>query len=134
MQLRRNSRETLAVMPACALPFLKRTLVRLAADGAPSAPAERSGRGQAPAALYGPHGLAAICWRLNTTVLHPQHGVFPYLLQTVTINRSDWVWGADIARYNGSLPQTVLAGRSPAGVKKPYPAPNWRHDRDQNQA
>ncbi|MFG1250191.1 IS3 family transposase [Xanthobacter flavus] len=41
-------------------------------------------------------GLAAIYQRPKTTVRHPQHRVFPYLLRTLAIDRPDQVWCADI--------------------------------------
>lgn len=41
-------------------------------------------------------GLAAIYQRPKTTVRHPQHRVFPYLLRTMAIDRPDQVWCADI--------------------------------------
>lgn len=43
------------------------------------------------------HGLiAAIYQRPKTTVRHPQHRVFPYLLRTMAIDKPDQVWCADI--------------------------------------
>lgn len=41
-------------------------------------------------------GLAAIYQRPKTTVRHPQHRVFPYLLRTMAIDEPDQVWCADI--------------------------------------
>ena len=41
-------------------------------------------------------GLAAVYQRPRTTVPHPEHKVWPYLLRNVTIDRPDQVWCADI--------------------------------------
>ncbi|MFG1352704.1 IS3 family transposase [Xanthobacter autotrophicus] len=41
-------------------------------------------------------GLAAIYQRPKTTVRHPQHRVFPYLLRNMAIDEPDQVWCADI--------------------------------------
>jgi putative transposase len=41
-------------------------------------------------------GLAAIYQRPKTTVRHPQHRVFPYLLRNMAIDKPDQVWCADI--------------------------------------
>lgn len=41
-------------------------------------------------------GLAAIYQRPKTTVQHPQHRIWPYLLRDLVINRPDQVWCADI--------------------------------------
>jgi putative transposase len=41
-------------------------------------------------------GLAAVYQRPRTTVRHPQHRVWPYLLRGLVIERPDQVWCADI--------------------------------------
>ena len=41
-------------------------------------------------------GLAAVYQRPRTTVPHPEHKVWPYLLRNVTIDRPDQVWCADL--------------------------------------
>lgn len=41
-------------------------------------------------------GLAAVYQRPRTTVRHPQHRVWPYLLRGLAIERPDQVWCADI--------------------------------------
>jgi putative transposase len=41
-------------------------------------------------------GLAAIYQRPKTTVRHPQHRIYPYLLRDLAIERPDQVWCADI--------------------------------------
>ena len=41
-------------------------------------------------------GLAPIYQRPRTTVPHPEHRVFPYLLRELVIERPNQVWGADI--------------------------------------
>ncbi len=41
-------------------------------------------------------GLAAVYPRPRTTVPHPEHRVYPYLLRGLAINRPDQVWCADI--------------------------------------
>jgi putative transposase len=41
-------------------------------------------------------GLAAVYQRPKTTVRHPQHRVWPYLLRDLVIDRPDQVWCADI--------------------------------------
>ncbi|WP_371345425.1 IS3 family transposase [Ancylobacter sp. IITR112] len=41
-------------------------------------------------------GLATIYQRPKTTVRHPQHRIFPYLLRTMAIEEPDQVWCADI--------------------------------------
>ncbi len=41
-------------------------------------------------------GLAAVYQRPKTTVRHPQHRVWPYLLRGIVIDRPDQVWCADI--------------------------------------
>ena len=41
-------------------------------------------------------GLAAVYQRPRTTVPHPEHKVWPYLLRNMTIDRPDQVWCADI--------------------------------------
>jgi putative transposase len=41
-------------------------------------------------------GLAAIYQRPKTTVRHPEHKVWPYLLRDMVIDRPDQVWCADI--------------------------------------
>ena len=46
--------------------------------------------------LMGKMGLAAVYQRPRTTVPHPEHRVYPYLLRGLTITRPDHVWCADI--------------------------------------
>lgn len=41
-------------------------------------------------------GLAAVYQRPRTTVPHPEHKVWPYLLRNMTIDRPNQVWCADI--------------------------------------
>jgi putative transposase len=41
-------------------------------------------------------GLAAVYQRPRTSVLHPKHRVWPYLLRNLIIDRPDQVWCADI--------------------------------------
>ena len=41
-------------------------------------------------------GLAAVYQRPRTTVPHPEHTVFPYLLRDLTIDRPNQVWCSDI--------------------------------------
>ena len=41
-------------------------------------------------------GLAAVYQRPRTTVPHPEHRKWPYLLRGVVIDRPDQVWCADI--------------------------------------
>jgi len=41
-------------------------------------------------------GLAPICRRPRTSIPHPEHRVFPYLLRDMTIDRPNQVWCADI--------------------------------------
>ena len=41
-------------------------------------------------------GLRAVYQRPKTTVPHPEHKVWPYLLRDVVINRPNHVWCADI--------------------------------------
>ena len=41
-------------------------------------------------------GLAAVYQRPRTSVPHPEHRVWPYLLRNLTIDRPDQVWCADI--------------------------------------
>lgn len=41
-------------------------------------------------------GLSAIYQRPKTTVRHPQHRIWPYLLRDVVVDRPDQVWCADI--------------------------------------
>lgn len=41
-------------------------------------------------------GLKAVYQRPKTTVPHPDHKVWPYLLRDLTIDRADQVWCADI--------------------------------------
>jgi len=41
-------------------------------------------------------GLSAVYCKPKTTVPHPEHRVYPYLLRNVTVNRPDQVWCADI--------------------------------------
>jgi putative transposase len=46
--------------------------------------------------LMGRMGLAAICQRPKTSVPHPEHKIWPYLLRDLTIDRPDHVWCTDI--------------------------------------
>src|SRR5215472_14923256 len=46
--------------------------------------------------LMGKMGLAAVYQHPRTTVPHPEHRVYPYLLRGLTITRPDHVWCADI--------------------------------------
>jgi putative transposase len=46
--------------------------------------------------LMGIMGLAAIYPRPRTTVINPDHKVFPYLLRGLTIDRRDQVWSTDV--------------------------------------
>ena len=41
-------------------------------------------------------GLAAIHQRPGTTVPHPEHRIYPYLLHDMIIDRPNQVWCADI--------------------------------------
>ena len=41
-------------------------------------------------------GLAAVYQRPRTTVPHPEHRIWPYLLRDLSIDRPDQVWCADI--------------------------------------
>jgi putative transposase len=41
-------------------------------------------------------GLAAICQRPRTTVPHPSHRIYPYLLREMTIDQPNQVWCTDI--------------------------------------
>ena len=41
-------------------------------------------------------GLAAIYRAPRTSTPHPAHGIYPYLLRNVTVDRADHVWCADI--------------------------------------
>jgi putative transposase len=41
-------------------------------------------------------GLAPICQRPRTTVPHPEHRVWPYLLRDLVVDRPNQVWCADI--------------------------------------
>jgi putative transposase len=41
-------------------------------------------------------GLAAVYQRPRTSVPHPEHRVWPYLLRNMVIDRPDQVWCADI--------------------------------------
>jgi putative transposase len=41
-------------------------------------------------------GLAAVYQRPRTTVPHPEHKIWPYLLRDLTIDRPNQVWCADI--------------------------------------
>lgn len=41
-------------------------------------------------------GLQAVYQRPKTTVPHPEHKIWPYLLRDLTINRPDQVWCSDI--------------------------------------
>ena len=46
--------------------------------------------------LMGKMGLAAVYQHPRTTIPHPEHRVYPYLLRGLTITRPDHVWCADI--------------------------------------
>jgi len=41
-------------------------------------------------------GLAPICRRPRTTVPHPEHRIYPSLLQGLVVDRPNQVWCADI--------------------------------------
>lgn len=41
-------------------------------------------------------GLAPIYQRPRTTVPHPEHRVWPYLLRDVVVDQPDQVWCADL--------------------------------------
>ena len=41
-------------------------------------------------------GIQAIIPRKNTSKSHPNHSVYPYLLNELDINRPNQVWGTDI--------------------------------------
>ena len=41
-------------------------------------------------------GMEAIYRRPRTSVSNPEHGVYPYLLRDLTIDRPDQAWCADI--------------------------------------
>jgi putative transposase len=41
-------------------------------------------------------GLAAIYQRPRTTIPHPEHRIYPYLLRNLVVDRPDHVWCADI--------------------------------------
>ncbi len=42
-------------------------------------------------------GLAAIYQRPRTTVPHPDHRIYPYLLRDLTVDQPNQVWCADIS-------------------------------------
>jgi len=42
-------------------------------------------------------GIEALYKKPNTSRRHPEHGVYPYLLRNVEINRANHVWAADIS-------------------------------------
>ena len=46
--------------------------------------------------LMGKMGLAAIYQRPRTTVPHPEHRIYPYLLRNLVVDRPNQVWCADI--------------------------------------
>jgi len=46
--------------------------------------------------LMGVMGLVPIYQRPRTTVPHPEHGVYPYLLRDLAVERPNQVWCADI--------------------------------------
>ena len=46
--------------------------------------------------LMGRMGLAPIYQRPRTTVPHPEHRIYPYLLRDLVVNRPNQVWCADI--------------------------------------
>jgi putative transposase len=46
--------------------------------------------------LMGKMGLAAIYQRPRTTVPHPEHRIYPYLLRDLTVDQPNQVWCADI--------------------------------------
>jgi len=49
-------------------------------------------------------GLAPIYQRPRTTVPHPEHRVFPYLLRDLAIERPNQIWCADITLYLMAVP------------------------------
>ena len=48
------------------------------------------------ATLMGKMGIAAIYRKRTTSVPHPKHPVYPYLLKNLTIDRPNHVWATDI--------------------------------------
>src|SRR6195952_3659436 len=46
--------------------------------------------------MMGKMGLTAIYQRPRTTVPHPEHRIYPYLLRDLTIDQPNQVWCADI--------------------------------------
>jgi len=65
-------------------------------------------------------GLRAVYPRPRTSRPHPEHRIFPYLLRSVTVERADQCWSADIERHEalsyrvevkGLHPRTVAAAR-----------------------
>src|SRR5690349_21047834 len=57
-------------------------------------------------------GLAPIYQRPRTTVPHPEHRVFPYLLRDLVIGRPNQLWCADITY----LPSRVWLPSAPARI------------------
>ena len=71
-------------------------MVRLAPDGPLSAPAGPYAGPRARSAAYGKMGLTAIYQAPRTTIPHPEHRIYKYLLRDMVIDRSNQVWCADI--------------------------------------
>jgi len=57
------------------------------------------------ARLMGIMGIEGICPRRRTSIPHPGHKIYPYLLRNVTAQRKDHVWSTDITyiRINGGF-------------------------------
>ena len=96
-----ENEQTLALMPLIDEAFLECPysgvpVLRLAADGAPSAPAgHRVGRAWV-VRLMRRMGLAAIYQKPNTSTPHSKHRVHSYLLRDLAIVRPNQVWCSDI--------------------------------------
>ncbi len=71
-------------------------MVRLTADGPLPATAGLYGRPQRVRRLMAKMGLEAIYQAPRTTVPHPEHKTYKYLLRDLVIDRPNQVWCADI--------------------------------------